>query len=130
MHEFWREGRGPELHRILWNVSGTLIRGIEYLNPDWGPDLQASLRHVLFEGAQVVQITPEEVIGLHQLGSRYQDRSRASMFDLGRSSWLQSFARRHLAHCHHIQLLFYDQLVDVICERVICGTGPAPDSLE
>jgi hypothetical protein len=108
--EFWRDGRGPELHRVVWNASGTLIRGIEYLNLDWGPDLQAGLRHVLFGGAQVVQITPEEVIGLHQLGSRYQDRRRASMFGLGRRSWLQSFAHRHLARCHHIQLLFYDQL--------------------
>jgi hypothetical protein len=32
--EFWRDGRGPELRRVLWDAGGTEIRAIEYLNPD------------------------------------------------------------------------------------------------
>jgi hypothetical protein len=47
----------------------------------------------------------------------------AAIFDRGRSSWLQSFSPRHLERCKHFQLMFYDELLDVICEDVICRPG-------
>ncbi len=124
VEDFWRDGRGPELRRVLWDANGTSVRGIEYVNPDWA-DADSDLRHVLFVAPQVVQITPEEVIGSEQMGTRYIDHMAAAMFDLGRSGWLKSFAQTHLANCTHIQMLFYDELVDIICEGVICGAGPA-----
>jgi hypothetical protein len=120
--EFWHEGRGPELRRVLWNSSGTSIRAIEYVNPDW-TSADMAVRHVIFQAPQVVQITPEEVIGADQLGTRYADHRPAAMFDLGRSTWLESFASGHLARCRHIQMLFYDELIDVICEGADCGVG-------
>jgi hypothetical protein len=104
---------------------GSSIRAVEYLNPDWSGDLTADLRHVVIEKAQVIQITPEEVISAAQFGSRYGDHRPAAMFDLGRSPWLESFAPDHLGRCRHIQMLFYDQMFDVICEGVRCGRGPA-----
>jgi hypothetical protein len=85
-----------------------------------------NLRHVLFERAQVVQITPKEVVSAAQIGNRYASADRAAMFDLGRSRWLQSFSPTHLERCRHVQMLFYDQLVDVICEGIACGRGSAP----
>ena len=122
--EFWHDGRGPELRRVLWGSSGASIRAIEYVNPDWTSD--EDVRHLLLQGPQVVQITPEEVIGPGQLGTQYKDHRPAAMFDLGRSAWLRSFMPTHLSKCRHIQMLFYDELIDVICEGVICGVGPAP----
>ena len=123
IEEFWREGRGPELRRVLWNASGTSVRAIEYFNPDWS-DADSDLRHVLLVAPQVVQITPEEVIGAAQMRRRDIAHRRAAMFDLGRSGWLESFAQTHLVNCRHIQMLFYDELIDIICEGVTCGVGP------
>lgn len=125
--EFWREGRGPELRRVLWNASGTSVRAIEYFNPDWS-DADSDLRHVRFVAPQVVQITPEEIIGPAQTGTRYLDHRRAAMFDLGRSGWLESFAQTHLENCRHLQMLFNDELIDIICEGAAFGVGPADAS--
>jgi hypothetical protein len=126
IEEFWHEGRGPELHRVLWNASGSSVRAIEYVNPNWS-DADSDLRHVLFVAPQVVQITPDEVIGAEQMGTRYIDYRPAAMFDLGRTAWLESFAQTHLVNCRHIQMLFYDELIDIICESVACGVGRADD---
>ncbi len=112
---------------MLWNASGTSVRAIEYFNPDWS-HADSDLRHVRFVAPQVVQITPEEVIGPEQTGTRYIDHRRAAMFDLGRSGWLESFEQAHLENCRHIQMLFYDELIDIICEGVTCGVGPAEAS--
>ena len=58
--------------------------------------------------------TPEEVIG--QPGD-------GGATDLGRSEWLQSFTQRHLGACRHFRLLFYDELLDVICESLEFADG-------
>ncbi len=126
VEDFWSDGRGPETHRVIWNATGTSIRAIEYLNPDW-TDIDSDLRHVILERPQAVLITPEEVIGSDQLGDRYNELGPAAMFDLGRSAWLESFGQTHLANCRHIQLLFYDEVIDVLCEGVRCGKGRFTD---
>src|SRR5437667_11761524 len=46
VEDFWRDGRGPETHRVIWNATGTSIRAIEYLNPDW-TDIDSDLCHVI-----------------------------------------------------------------------------------
>ena len=123
VNDFYSDGRGPVLRRVCWRPDGTVLRAIEYFNADdvFGDE---SLRHVRFVGMQVVQITPEEVIDYSALGSRLANCRPAAMFDLGRSPWLKSFSQRHLAKCRHFQLMFYDELFDVICESVTCNTGP------
>ena len=68
-------------------------------------------------------ITPEEVIEYRELGPRLARARPAAMFDLGKSEWLLSFSQRHLSSCHHFQLMFYDELFDIICERVSCHRG-------
>ncbi|HRF79012.1 MAG TPA: hypothetical protein PL070_02890 [Flavobacteriales bacterium] len=118
---FYAEGRGPELQRLCWSKRGGQLQAIEYFNPDDVFD-EASLKHVRFERVQVVMITPEDVIGLDQLKS-LADSGSASMLDLGKSPWLLSFSQQHLSSCHHFQLLFYDELIDIICERVTCHAG-------
>ena len=122
--DFFHDGRGPELRQMIWGGGGTWLYAIEYLNPDWTSE--GDLRHVLFRGMQVAMVTPEEVIGYAHGGTHFADLRPAAMVDLGRDAWLQSFAETHLAKCTHIQMLFYDELVDVICEDAACGVGPAP----
>lgn len=119
MEAFWHEGRGPELLRLHWDSSGTILRGADYHNPDRGST--TPVRRVRFARAQVAMITPEEVIDYATLGPLLATHRPAAMFDLGRSPWLESFAPRHLERCHHFRLMFYDQLVDVIAEGVEAG---------
>jgi hypothetical protein len=66
-------------------------------------------------------ITPEEVVGA--LGPHFAQHRPAAMFDCGRDEWFDSFAPMHLDRCSHFQLLFYDEIVDVICEGVECAGG-------
>jgi len=119
---FYADGRGPELQQLHWGLRGVRLEAIEYYNPDDVYD-EASLKHLRFEGFQVVMITPEEVIEYRELGPRLASSRPAAMFDLGRSEWLRSFSQLHLAACRHFQLMFYDDLFDVICERVTCHRG-------
>lgn len=129
---FYHEGRGPVLQRICWGSRGArALRAIEYFCPDDVYD-EAHLRHVHFVRPQAFMFTPEEVIPYGS--SRVADGSNhrpAAAFDLGRSEWLLSFSQRHLSRCRHFQLLFYDELLDVICEGLEFGSGPyfepAPD---
>lgn len=116
---FRHDGRGPELLRLHWDASGTLPRGADYHNPDWGRTTPVG--RVRFIRAQVAMIVPEEVIDYATLGPLLATHRPAAMFDLGRSPWLESFAPHHLGRCHHFRLVFYDQLVDVIAEGVEVG---------
>lgn len=118
---FYHDGRGPELQHTHWSTRGAQLQAIEYFNPDDVYD-EASIKHVPFDGLQVVMITPEEVIDYGKLSS-HLEQSRAAMFDLGKSEWLRSFSQRHLSSCHHFQVMFYDELFDIICERVTCHRG-------
>jgi hypothetical protein len=118
-NHFYANGRGPELQRVHWADRGLTLVGIDYLNPDEG-----SIKHVRFHGLQVFMVTPEEVIGVDQFDSdAFLRFPRAAMFNHGRSEWLRSFSRDHLDACSHFQLLFYDELFDIICEAVECGVG-------
>ena len=103
------DGRGPDLQRAIWDARGTRLLAIDYTEADGTP------RHVRFGEPQVVMFTPEEVVG---------DPSDGGALDLGRSQWLQSFAPQHLARCRHFQLLFYDELLDIICESLEFADGP------
>jgi len=127
--DFYHDGRGPELIHAHWTANGTVLAAIDYYNPDSGRG-PTDLRHVRFNRPQVVMITPEEVIDYQRFGlDDALAKSRAALWDLGRSEWLQSFAQRHLHQCRHFQLVFYDELIDVICEGIECVPGgfvPAP----
>jgi hypothetical protein len=119
---FYHDGRGPELQRVHWGLRGTQLQAIEYYNPDDVYD-DVSLKHVRFHGFQAVQVTPEEVIDYGELGQRFNRDRPAAMYDLGKSLWLKSFNPHHLSACSHFQLLFYDELFDIICESVTCHNG-------
>ena len=123
---FYHDGRGPELHRVHWDRSGTVLRAVDYFNP-LGTGQRGGLHHVRFVAPQVVMMTPEEVIGDETLGRLLKDHRPAAMFDRGKSEGLRSFSQKHLDRCHHYQLLFYDQLLEVIAEGVEVRRGGFQD---
>ena len=106
--EFHFDGRGPELRRAIWDERGTTLLAVDYR------DTNGALRHVRFYAPQVVMFRPEEVVG---------HRAEGGATDLGRSAWLQSFHQQHLASCRHFQLLFYDEMLDIICESLQFADG-------
>lgn len=125
VENFFHDGRGPELQRIHWGPNGVGIRAIDYFTPDDVHET-ASLRRVLIRKAQVVMVTPEEVIDYGKVGGDALVQHRpAAMFDLGTSDWLKSFSPRHLGECRHFRMFFYDELVDVIAEGVECRRASA-----
>ena len=118
---FYHDGRGPTLERAHWRNQGRDLAAIDYRNHD---DRVDRLKHVLFMGIQVVKITPEEVINYDRGWSERVAATRpAAMWNLGQSAWLKSFAPRHLSKCHHFQLMFYDELFDIVAEEVACRDG-------
>ncbi len=119
---FHHDGRGPELRSIHWRPGSAQLLAIDYSNPDDDHSTD-ELKHVYFVAPQVVRITLEEVIGKHQLPVDLLSAGRAAFFDMGRTEWLESYDQRHLTNCRHFKLLFYEELVDVICEGVECRTG-------
>jgi hypothetical protein len=125
---FYHDGRGPSLKRAHWGGNGQILVAIDYFNHDAASEVDQ--RHVVFGGIQVVMITPEEVIDYTTLGSRLVSHRPAAAFDLGRSEWLNSFSDRHLAKCHHFQLVFYDDLFDIICESVEAREGAYIERVE
>ena len=125
--DFYADGRGPELQRVIWGARGQWLQAIEYYNPDDVYDA-AHLRHVSFHGFQVVAITPEEVIDYRGLRTAFSTHAPAAAIDCGQSPWFQSFAQRHLGRCSHFQLLFYDDLFEIICEQLTFSRGPYSDA--
>ena|ERR1051325_1789518 len=115
--KFYSDSRGPELDRVYWSSDGRDIKAVDYRNPD-----DCVLRHVKFVKAQVVMITPEEVIDASKLDPAWE--KGVGIVNLGKSAWLNSFAPAHLARCDHYQLLFYDESLDIICEGLEFGEGP------
>ncbi len=109
---FYSDGRGPELKRALWDARGTALVAIDYTDPD------GVLRHVRFHGPQVAMFTPEEVVGCARQAGAFESNRPTAAIDLGQSDWLRTFDPRHLNRCRHFQLLFYDELLDIICERL------------
>lgn len=110
---FYNDGRGPTLVRVHRGINNVNTVAIDYRNPD-----EEKLRHLKFYGLQVEMITPEEVIGYKQLGDSLSKHHPASILDLGKSIWLKTFTDLHLEKCSHYQILFYDELFDVICEGI------------
>jgi hypothetical protein len=111
-------GRGPELVKIHWMNAGKTLTAVDFLNPDDKTD------HLLFTRVQVFMFTPEEVVNYITLDPRKIAFRPAAIFNLGKSAWFTSFYPHHLGKCDHYQIMFYDQLLDIICERVeLCKGG-------
>src|ERR1700733_4133576 len=119
-HWIWAEGRGPELRRV--HYTHTRLSALEYLNPDWSSE--SDVRHLLFRRGQVSTFTPEEVHNYGRDEVRWGPAiAHAAIVNLGKSEWLLGFAQRHLGHCSHYRIMFYDEILDIICEDISAGQG-------
>ena len=116
--EFYHDGRGPELQRVRWTMKGIVLKGFEYFNSD-DDYTDENLKNIKLVGVQVYSMTTEEV----HSNILATGESRASIHEVIDSAWLSSYLDTHLAKCKHYQIMFYDEIYDVICENIIPGTG-------
>lgn len=116
--EFHHDGRGPELQRVVWKNNGVTLVGFEYYNPEDTYDEQ-SLKHLRFSGMQVYSMAGDEVHG----GQVANGKTSAAIHEILDSKWLKSYISMHLGKCKHFQVMFYDEIYDIICEGITFGKG-------
>lgn len=115
---FYHDGRGPELQRVVWSHGGKILVGFEYFNPDdvYEPE---NLKHLKLVGVEAYSMSGEEVHG----GICAVPDNKAAIWQIDNSSWLPQFQQRHLSGCKHYQIMFYDEIYDVVCKEIISGKG-------
>jgi len=115
---FYHDGRGPELQRVVWSHKGAILSGFEYFNPDdaYTPE---NLKHLKLEYVEAYTMAGEEVHGRIFANGK----TRASIFRVDKSDWKDTFKQRHLTECHHFQIMFYDEIFDIICRNISFGSG-------
>ena len=116
--EFQHDGRGPELQKVVWNKTGTILLGFEYFNPD-DAYTDENLKNIKLIGLQAYSFAWEEVHG----DIKFLKGSKASILEITNSKWLSSFNPRHLKKCKHFQITFYDEIYDVVCEDISAFSG-------
>ena len=116
--DFHHDGRGPELQAVIWDYRGQILRGFEYFNPE-DEYTTENLRHLKLEKVEVYSMAGEEV---HKHIAA-NGKTKAAIFQIVDSAWKASFQQRHLQDCEHYQIMFYDEIFDVICREIIPGSG-------
>ncbi|MFL1483644.1 hypothetical protein [Marinobacter sp. LN3S78] len=116
--DFYHDGRGPELQRVVWKLRGAVLVGFEYFNPDdkYVPD---NLKHLVLEGVEAYSMASEEVHG----SILVTGDSRVAIFEVMDSKWLASLNQAHLSDCTHYQVMFYDEVFDLVCRGIKSGFG-------
>ncbi len=115
---FYHDGRGPELQRVIWKYRKQILVGFEYYNPDDPYDAE-HLRHLVLEKVEAYAMAGEEVHG----DILATGKTKAAIFRICDSSWKKSFNQMHLSDCEHFQIMFYDEIFDVICKSITAGKG-------
>jgi len=117
-NDFYHDGRGPELQNVRWKSNGVILAGFEYYNPD-DEYTDGNLKHLKLKGVQVYCMATDEV----HANKKATGDSKAAIYEVEDSDWLKSFYPTHLAKCRHYQIMFYDEIYDVICEDISSGCG-------
>jgi len=68
--------------------------------------------------------TPDELVDYSRSSLDWSAAEGAALVSLGRSSWLNSFSLVHLSRCSHFRAVFYDEILDVLCESIDVADGP------
>ena len=116
---FYHDGRGPELQRVIWRNNGITLIGFEFYNPD---DIyeEKNIKNIELVKVEAFALASEEVHGnIMATGD-----SLAAIYEVLDYDWIKSFQPRHLSKCKHFQIMFYDEIYDVICEDIVSGSGP------
>ena len=114
---FYHDGRGPELQNVVWKEAGVIPVGFEYFNPNDGSE--EDIKHVVLSGVQAYSMAAEDVHG-NILAS---GDSNAAILEIVDSEWLKKLLPSHLGKCKHYQIMFYDEIYDIICESIAAGKG-------
>ena len=117
-NQFYHDGRGPELQETIWSDRGIILHGFEYFNPDDAYEIE-NLRHLQLIGVQVYSMAYEEV----HAEAIPSSNLNAGVFEILNSKWLKSFNPDHLSNCRHFQVVFYDEIYNIICEKIVAGNG-------
>ena len=112
--EFYHDGRGPILKKVIWGHNGVILKGFEFINPN-----EDILRHLLLKRIEAFSFAGEEV----HVNILASVQNNAAIFKIENSNWKKSFNQRYLSNCNHFQIVFYDEIYDVICENIIFGLG-------
>ncbi|WOH36423.1 hypothetical protein RI844_13705 [Thalassotalea fonticola] len=115
---FYHDGRGPEPQNVIWKTSGVIPEGFEYFNPD-DDYVEPQIKHIKLIGVQAYAMATDEVHG----NIVATGESNAAINEIVDSAWLKSFSPIHLSKCKHFQIMFYDEIYDIICEDIISGLG-------
>ena len=113
---------GRNIHRWLWLEDLNFPDSGHHPTPEMPRGLIADDGWVIFHQRQVVLAVPDEVHSHwhHELDSH---QSSYYTFRINESVWLNSFDQRHLESCQHFILDFRDDVVEVICEKLLFGPG-------
>lgn len=114
--DFYHDGRGPTMERVIWHPHNPKPAGFEYTNPDSA----GGLRHLKLIQVEAFAYAGEEVHG----GTPMNSATNAAIHDLGRSEWLLSLCPLHLKDCSHFCIEFYDEIFDVVCHGIETHAGP------
>lgn len=112
--DFYHDGRGPTLEKVIWEHNGIILKGFQFRNPD-----NDILKHLLIEKIEAFSFAGEEVHG-NILANIH---SKAAIFKIENSNWMKNFNQRHISDCDHFQIMFYDEIYDVICQNISFGLG-------
>jgi hypothetical protein len=116
--EFHRDSRGPELQRVVWAFDGKILQGFDYYNPEDTYE-EESIKHLELVGVEAYSMAVEEVHN-NNLVTR---ESKASVFRIESSLWLNQYNPDYLEGCSHYRIIFYDEIYDVICKEIKAGNG-------
>lgn len=115
---FYHDGRGPELQKVHWKHNGAVLIGFEYFNPNdvYVPE---NLKHVILHNVEAFCMSSDEVHG----NIVANGNTNAAIHEIIDSNWMATFNQRHLSNCKHYQIMFYDEIYDVVCEGLLFGSG-------
>lgn len=114
--DIYHNGRGPIIEKTYYNETGTIIKAVDFINPS--PN--SKTKHLIFINPQVFMFTPEEV---YNYNIDYSKTNHGVIINLGKSKWFNNFNPYHLQACNHYQILFYDEILDIICENIFLKKG-------
>jgi tetratricopeptide (TPR) repeat protein len=144
-------GRGPVLSRWIHEAELYLPNSEAGFAPSKGSIVGADYEEswVIFHRLQVMQSVPHEVhtswhwdhaehsipkvAYLDEQGKIWLNppsheqppstKDKTGVWLIEDSKWLKSLDPQHLGKCYHFILEFYDEIVEVICEELVFGTG-------
>lgn len=120
--KFFHDGRGSTLREVHLAPNSAHLEAIDFIPPDTETS-PAPVFHLRFVKAQAYMFTPEEVENYAASELNWRETNMGALVCVGRSDWLKSFSQRHLDKCEHYRAMFYDEILDVICEDVLVVPG-------